>query len=97
MKLAVVMAINKCDIGTRNRRKTGVIRISMMLETSKNRPTRLSAAGEKKVNCESAVGFFISSLPLIILYVESVVAPRLLHGIYIPGRETQAMSLCGLE
>jgi hypothetical protein len=68
------------------------MRISMMLETSKNRPTRLSAAGEKKVNCESAVGFFISSLPLMILYVESVFAPSLPWNLHTrigdPGHES---------
>jgi hypothetical protein len=51
MKLAVVTAINQCDIGTRNNRKTGIIRINIMLETSKNRPTPLSAEAEKKVSC----------------------------------------------
>jgi hypothetical protein len=33
----------------------------MVPETSKNRPTRLSAEGEKNVSCWSSVGFFIPS------------------------------------
>ena len=37
------------------------MRINMVPETSKNRPTRLSAEGEKNVSCWSSVGFFIPS------------------------------------
>jgi hypothetical protein len=37
------------------------MRINMVPETSKNRPTRLSAEGEKNVSCWSSVGFFILS------------------------------------
>jgi hypothetical protein len=65
---AVVIAINKCVIGTRKRRKTGVIRINMMLETSQNRPTSLSAVGEKNVKRKSVVGLSISSLALMIFF-----------------------------
>jgi hypothetical protein len=43
----------------------------MMPETSKNRPTPLSAAGEMNVNRESLVGFFISSLALTIRFAPS--------------------------
>jgi hypothetical protein len=37
------------------------MRINMVPETSKNRPTRLSAEGEKNVSCGSSVGFFVPS------------------------------------
>jgi hypothetical protein len=63
MKLADVTAIRRRDIGTRNRRKTGIKRVTMMVETSKARPRPAIPFEEKKVIRGSAIGF-ISSFSL---------------------------------
>jgi hypothetical protein len=58
-----VTAIKRRDIGRRKRRKTGVIRIPMIVETSKARPRPPIRVEENLVIRGSAVGF-ISSFSL---------------------------------
>jgi hypothetical protein len=77
--MKLVTAINKCDIGTRKRRKTGVMRINVMLETRKDRLIRFSAVAEKDVTRLSLVGQSVPSLSFIIVF-------SLLVTLYIHGR-----------
>jgi hypothetical protein len=63
IKPAEVKAIRRRDIGRRKSKNTGTNKTPMIVVTSKARPRRPIAVGEKTVTRGSAVGF-ISSLPL---------------------------------
>ena len=70
MKPADVTAIRRCDMGTRNKRKTGTKRIPMTVETSKARPAVPMPASENLVTRGSGVG--LSSSLLLRMFFDSL-------------------------